>query len=77
MQSEEDQQLKTELEMLVERLSDPNVALHRPALEAMRTHIRSSTTSMTSVPKPLKFLRPLYPTLVRVYEGMVGKEDKV
>ena len=56
--SEEDQQLKTELEMLVERLSEDNTQMHRPALEALRNLIRSSTTSMTSVPKPLKFLRP-------------------
>ncbi|WFD34708.1 proteasome regulatory particle base subunit [Malassezia cuniculi] len=66
--SEEDEQLKSELEMLVERLSDsgaPN--LHRPALEAMRTLIRTSTSSMTAVPKPLKFLRPHFASLKEVY----------
>ncbi|KAK0552854.1 proteasome regulatory particle base subunit [Tilletia horrida] len=65
--SQEDLQLKNELEMLIERLQESNQQLHRPALEALRTLIRTSTTSMTSVPKPLKFLRPHYPSLKRVY----------
>ncbi|KAE8227527.1 hypothetical protein CF319_g30 [Tilletia indica] len=65
--SEQDLQLKNELEMLIERLQEDNTQLHRPALEALRTLIRTSTTSMTSVPKPLKFLRPHYPSLKRVY----------
>ncbi|CAD6975588.1 unnamed protein product [Tilletia controversa] len=65
--SEQDLQLKNELEMLIERLQEDNTQLHRPALEALRTLIRTSTTSMTSVPKPLKFLRPHYPALKRVY----------
>lgn len=66
--SEEDQQLKNELEMLVERLSEDNAQLHRPALEAMRNLIRTSTSSMTSVPKPLKFLRPHYAQLKTVHD---------
>ncbi|KZV85180.1 26S proteasome regulatory complex, non-ATPase subcomplex, Rpn1 subunit [Exidia glandulosa HHB12029] len=39
---------------------------HRGPLDALETHrtlIRTSTSSMTSVPKPLKFLRPHYPDL--------------
>ena len=32
----------------------------------MTTLIRASTTSMTSVPKPLKFLRPHYDTMKTV-----------
>ena len=31
--------------------------------------IRTSTSSMTSVPKPLKFLRPHYEELGKVREG--------
>lgn len=37
-----------------------------PALEALRTFIRTSTSSMTSVPKPLKFLRPFYEELGKI-----------
>ncbi|KNZ81635.1 26S proteasome regulatory subunit rpn-1 [Termitomyces sp. J132] len=92
--SEEDQQLKGELEMLVERLKvcslkysskslndflrhkESNTALYRPALETLRTLIRTSTSSMTSVPKPLKFLRPHYPDLQALYETWSISEDK-
>ncbi|KAJ3283068.1 proteasome regulatory particle base subunit [Borealophlyctis nickersoniae] len=74
--SEEDQQLKSELEMLVERLKESNTALYKPSLEAMRTSIRTATSSMTAVPKPLKFLRPHYTTLEQVYESWSDGPDK-
>uniref|UniRef100_A0A672ZV30 26S proteasome non-ATPase regulatory subunit 2 n=1 Tax=Sphaeramia orbicularis TaxID=375764 RepID=A0A672ZV30_9TELE len=74
--SEEDKQLQEDLEMMVERLSDKNTALYRPALEELRRQIRSSTTSMTSVPKPLKFLRPHYGKLKEIYDGMAAGENK-
>ncbi|KAJ3032270.1 proteasome regulatory particle base subunit [Rhizophlyctis rosea] len=74
--SEEDQALKSELDMLVERLKESNVSLHRPALEALRTSIRTSTSSMTAVPKPLKFLRPHYQTLKDTYELWQEGDDK-
>ncbi|KAG5635729.1 hypothetical protein H0H81_010267 [Sphagnurus paluster] len=74
--SEEDLQLKNELEMLVERLKEPNTELYRPALETLRTLIRTSTSSMTSVPKPLKFLRPHYPDLQALYETWPISEEK-
>ncbi len=51
--------------------------LYRPALESLRSHIRSSTTSMTSVPKPLKFLRPHYDTMKQVFEKIHDNETKV
>ncbi|TFK41669.1 armadillo-type protein [Crucibulum laeve] len=76
IQSEEDQQLKGELEMLVERLKESNTDLYRPALETLRTLIRTSTSSMTSVPKPLKFLRPHYPDMQELYEKWDPSEDK-
>ncbi|KAI8852143.1 hypothetical protein BC829DRAFT_385239 [Chytridium lagenaria] len=74
--SEEDQKLKSELEMLVERLKETNVSLHHPALEALRTQIRTATSSMTSVPKPLKFLRPQYAVLKEIYNGWPDSENK-
>lgn len=69
-QSDEDKQLQEELKMLVERLQEENTDLYLPALEAMRSLIRASTTSMTSVPKPLKFMRPHYETMKEVYKKM-------
>lgn len=73
-QSEEDLALQTELDMLVERLKEPKKELHRPALESLRTLIRTSTSSMTSVPKPLKFLRLHYPALVDVHGSWAASE---
>ncbi|KAI0037143.1 26S proteasome regulatory complex non-ATPase subcomplex Rpn1 subunit [Vararia minispora EC-137] len=75
-QSEEDLQLQGELEMLVERLKEPDTTLYRPALETLRTLIRTSTSSMTSVPKPLKFLRPHYHDLQTLYTTWPASEDK-
>ncbi|KAI0711277.1 armadillo-type protein [Earliella scabrosa] len=74
--SEEDLQLKNELEMLIERLREPNTELYRPALETLRTLIRTSTSSMTSVPKPLKFLHPHYPGLQALYETWPASDNK-
>lgn len=58
-------------------LQEKDTSLYRPALEELRRLIRSSTTSMTSVPKPLKFLRPHYAKLKEIYEGMAPGENKV
>ena len=51
--------------------------MYKAALESLRTQIKSSTTSMTSVPKPLKFLRPHYESLKEVYEKIKDNETKV
>ena len=67
--SEEDQILKDGLELAVTRLSEDKDELHKQALEHLVTEIRSATSSMTSVPKPLKFLRPHYDTLKSIYQG--------
>lgn len=42
-----------------------------------RQEIRTSTSSMTSVPKPLKFLRPHYGNLKAYYETMKDSDLKV
>ncbi|XP_071853454.1 26S proteasome non-ATPase regulatory subunit 2-like [Apostichopus japonicus] len=74
--SEEDKQLEEELTMLVERLQEKDTSLYKPALEQLRQQIRASTSSMTSVPKPLKFLRKHYDTLKEIYENMPAGENK-
>ncbi|KAF9881588.1 26s proteasome regulatory subunit rpn-1 [Colletotrichum karsti] len=75
--SEEDQQLKNELDMLVERLTESDASLYKPALEAMKNFIKTSTSSMTAVPKPLKFLRPHYETMTKLYEDWPEGDNKV
>ncbi|KAK2663183.1 hypothetical protein Ddye_001757 [Dipteronia dyeriana] len=72
--SEEDLALKQQLELYVERVQDTDPGLQKAALESMRQEIRTSTSSMTSVPKPLKFLRPHYGTL-KAYYGTMGESD--
>ncbi|XP_030939747.1 26S proteasome non-ATPase regulatory subunit 2 homolog A-like [Quercus lobata] len=74
--SEEDLALKQQLELYVERVQDADPNLQKVALESMRQEIRTSTSSMTSVPKPLKFLRPQYGTLKAFYETMGNSELK-
>ncbi|KAJ4729749.1 26S proteasome non-ATPase regulatory subunit 2-like [Melia azedarach] len=74
--SEEDLALKQQLELYVERVQDPDPGLQKVALESMRQEIRTSTSSMTSVPKPLKFLRPHYGTLKAYYETMADSDLK-
>lgn len=74
--SEEDLALKQQLELYVERVQDPDPGLQKVALESMRQEIRTATSSMTSVPKPLKFLRPHYATLQAHYEKMADSDMK-
>ncbi|XP_073969023.1 regulatory particle non-ATPase 1 [Rhodnius prolixus] len=74
--SEEDKRLQEELNMLVEKITGPDTQLYISALEAMRDLIRSSTTSMTSVPMPLKFLRTHYTPLKDAYTAMSDPSAK-
>ncbi|KAJ1931049.1 proteasome regulatory particle base subunit, partial [Linderina macrospora] len=74
--SEEDQQLVSELELIVERLQESSTDIHRSALDNLRNVIRSSTSSMTSVPKPLKFLKVHYETLKGLYERWTHVDNK-
>ena len=52
--------LKEKLELLIERLTDRDMAQKVFALKELKTEISGATSSMTSVPKPLKFLSPHY-----------------
>lgn len=74
--SEEDLKLKEELDMLVERLTESNTNLYAAALDALTGLIRTSTSSMTAVPKPLKFLKPHYAQLIEVWEGWPASPAK-
>jgi len=74
--SEEDKQLFDELNLCIERLQEKDEKLYKQALEILRTKIRSSTASITSVPKPLKFLRPHYSTLKQIHENINDQDCK-
>jgi hypothetical protein len=57
-------------------LQENDEKLYFPALENLRSQIRASTTSMTSVPKPLKFMRPHYDTMKQIYTKIQDPQTK-
>ncbi|GMF59429.1 unnamed protein product [Phytophthora fragariaefolia] len=75
---DEDRKLKEDLETAVARVCDRQEALgvKQLALELLRREIRSATSSMTSVPKPLKFLRPSYDHLKAAYEALAAGDTQ-
>lgn len=77
--SDEDELLKETLETAVSRITEANTTdgVAALALNTLKTEIRSATSSMTSVPKPLKFLRAHYPALKDTLGVWSGKKDKV
>lgn len=56
---------------------EPDSSLYQAALENIKTTIKTSTSSMTAVPKPLKYLRPHYEKLEKTYESWPDGENKV
>ena len=78
--SEEDRELKERLETCVatvvnaENESAVTIPLRLKALEIIVTELRTATASMTSVPKPLKFLRPHFVVLKQLYET-ISKDE--
>lgn len=74
--SAEDQALVEGLDLAVERLQQETEDLQAMALSHLVKEVRSATSSMTSVPKPLKYLRKHYATLKSVHEkgGAIAKE---
>ena len=66
-----------DLDRLCSGFKESDTSLHGPALEQLRVQIRTSTSSMTSVPKPLKFLREHYDTLKTAYSGWPDGENRV
>ena len=77
--SKEDILLKELLEAAVAKLTDRNSSesARLSAIDILSKEIRRATSSMTSVPKPLKFLRPFYDSLKSFYNGIdVGSFKK-
>lgn len=74
--SDEDLKLKNNLETLVDRLLEDDSSLYEPSLDQLKEFMKNSTSSMTAVPKPLKFLRPSYPQLCGVYDKWTDKKLK-
>eukprot|EP00917_Polyrhabdina_sp_WS-2016_P016988 GHVP01036740.1.p1 GENE.GHVP01036740.1~~GHVP01036740.1.p1 ORF type:complete len:898 (+),score=188.33 GHVP01036740.1:61-2754(+) len=62
--SAEDAEIEENVSMLVSRITEPNEELAIQALNTMESEVRSSSSSMTSVPKTIRFLRNHFQTLV-------------
>lgn len=77
--SEEDKELKERLETCISTLLNENnevavtVPIRLKALDVIVNELRSATSSMTSVPKPLKFLRPHFSVLKDLFNSINGE----
>ncbi|CAE8594993.1 unnamed protein product [Polarella glacialis] len=70
--SEEDKVKKEELDLLALRAQDEDPGVAKMAIEAIVKELKEATGSMTSVPKPLKFLRSHYAPLIEHYTKMAA-----
>lgn len=73
--SEEDEKFKAELEAQVEKLEEKDVDVRAETILKLKETILSSTSSMTSIPKPLKFLNPHYDKLAGIYKEAKGSQE--
>ncbi len=69
--------MKEKLDLLHERLGDHDLAQRQHALKEIKKEVSGATTSMTSVPKPLKFLSSKYKELKAIYESQPTSDYKV
>ncbi|XXG42954.1 hypothetical protein AAC387_Pa01g3101 [Persea americana] len=68
--------MKHRMKQYLERIQDVDPDLKNSAIKSMRKEICTLTSSMTTVPKPLKFLHPHYGTLKSCHEVMADSELK-
>jgi len=79
--SEEDKELKERLETCVSTVTNQNqeadvtIPIRLKALDVIVNELRTATASMTSVPKPLKFLRPHFGSLKTLYLSLEVSTD--
>lgn len=76
--SEEDQELLSNLERHVEKLEDASSSdqTHIESLNSLHTTIKTSTSSMTSVPKPLKYLGRFFVRIEGIYKSWESASPK-
>lgn len=72
----EERKLKEDLDLMVERVCEKgaDAELQKVALEGIEKEVRSSTSSMTAIPLPLKFLAPHYDAIKDAFKAM-GDND--
>lgn len=69
--------LKEKIELCIERLADKAPAQRDHALSELKKELASATSSITSVPKPLKFLSPHYARMKELLEQQSDAALKV
>jgi 26S proteasome regulatory subunit N1 len=79
--SDEDKQLKERLDTCVSTITNQSneacvtVGIRQKALDMIVTELRTATSSMTSVPKPLKFLRPHFAVIKKLHNEFASATD--
>lgn len=79
--SEEDKQLKERLETCVSTITNESneltvtIGIRQKALDVIVNELRTATSSMTSVPKPLKFLRPHFAVIKKLHADFATAND--
>ncbi|XP_037933073.1 26S proteasome non-ATPase regulatory subunit 2-like isoform X2 [Teleopsis dalmanni] len=77
MELEKDEMLlQHELESIIIALKNPLNISYKQLLERLAYYIRASTVTMTSVPKPLKYLAPHYETMKAVFELIIDQDSR-
>merc|ERR1719247_2039354 len=74
--TEEDLKEKEELELCVEKLEGASADTVKGALDTITEKLKTATSTMTSVPRSLKFLRPHYDKLKEIYGALAHKALK-
>eukprot|EP00298_Acanthocystis_sp_HF-20_P013231 c20264_g1_i1.p1 GENE.c20264_g1_i1~~c20264_g1_i1.p1 ORF type:complete len:881 (-),score=326.51 c20264_g1_i1:17-2659(-) len=72
----EDLKLKEEIELLATRATDEIEEIQTQALNTLGNYIKEAVGTMSSIPKPLKFLRPHFQTLKEKYETIENKNKQ-
>ena len=55
-------------------MGDKESGIRNNALEMIKAEVSGATSSMSSVPKPLKFMTPLYEKLVETYNNYKSED---
>eukprot|EP01094_Clydonella_sp_ATCC50884_P026432 TRINITY_DN7244_c0_g1_i1.p1 TRINITY_DN7244_c0_g1~~TRINITY_DN7244_c0_g1_i1.p1 ORF type:complete len:871 (-),score=390.59 TRINITY_DN7244_c0_g1_i1:48-2660(-) len=74
--TEEEAAKKDEVDLLATRAQDTDEGVQLAALKQLREEIRTSTSSMTSIPLALKFLRAHYSAFLAFFDKVSGEENK-
>ena len=73
--TEEDLKIKQDVDQCIESITKESGGVAKLAIDTLTNLLRTNTGSVASIPKPLKFCRVHYPTLV-THHGTMEKEQE-